>query len=559
MKIDIVSIFPDYLAPLSLSLPGKAREAGLLDIAVHDLREWTRDRHRTVDDSPYGGGAGMVMKPEPWGEALDALVTPETTIIVTTPSGEPFTQAIARELSEQPHLVFACGRYEGIDQRVIDHAASIAAVREISIGDYVLNGGEVAALAITEAVIRLLPGFVGNPDSLVEESHEDGLLEYPVYTKPAAWRGHEVPQVLLSGDHGRIAAWRHEQAVRRTAERRPDLLHPSRVVDGLELKRATLGDAAELLTLQRACWVQEAQANDTLDIPALHESLADVEVDLGRWDTWVARSAGRLVGSARGRLDGDVWHIGRLMVAPDLQGRGIGRQLLAHIESVAPAAAASYSLFTGSRSEANLRRYKRAGYRVGPSAGAPEGATALTKRRAEGSANRLVEEPPFETALARLLRTRNEASRNPMPPGTELSIATAADAGEFMTLQWACFPPYLHEPLDVLARDITSAPTYLLRLGEGRLIGAIRAEVHADLCHLSLLMVAPDQQGEGLGRHLLRYAERNAPAAVTDFQVFVAEDNETNRAFYERAGYEVSGDQAPGVLRLTRERRISEA
>ena len=246
MRIDIVSIFPDYLAPLELSLPGKARDKGLLDLHVHDLREWTHDRHRTTDDSPYGGGAGMVMKPEPWGEALDALVSTgstgdRSTIVFTTPSGEPFTQTLARELSTHEHLVFACGRYEGIDQRVIDHAATIATVREISIGDYVLNGGEVAALAITEAVIRLLPGFMGNPDSLVEESHEDGLLEYPVYTKPASWRGLDVPDVLLSGDHGRIAAWRHDQAVRRTAARRPDLLHPSRVSGGLEVVRATRG------------------------------------------------------------------------------------------------------------------------------------------------------------------------------------------------------------------------------------------------------------------------------------------------------------------------------
>jgi tRNA (guanine37-N1)-methyltransferase len=543
VKIDIVSIFPDYLAPLELSLPGKARDKGLLDLHVHDLRDWAHDRHRTVDDSPAGGGAGMVMKPEPWGEALDALVTPEATIIFTTPSGEPFNQSLARELSGRGHLVFACGRYEGIDQRVIDHAASIARVREISIGDYVLNGGEVAALAITEAVIRLLPGFMGNPDSLVEESHEDGLLEYPVYTKPASWRGHEIPPVLLSGDHGRIAAWRHEQAVRRTAQRRPDLLHPSRVVDGLELTRATLGDAAELLTLQRACWVQEAQANDTLDIPALRESLADVEADLDRWDTWVARSAGRLVGSARGRLDGDVWHVGRLMVAPDLQGRGIGRQLLALIERVAPPEAASYSLFTGSRSESNLRRYRRAGYRSGRSTDAPEGVTVLTKRRAERP------EPSRRTGP-------NPHDNNEAVEGT-ITLATAADAGEFMTLQWACFPPYLHEPLDVLTRDITSAPTYLLRRGGGRLLGAIRAEVHADLCHLSLLMVAPDIQGEGLGRFLLRYAERNAPAAVTDFQVFVAEDNDANRAFYDRAGFAVSGEQAPGVVRLTKQRVIS--
>ena len=232
MRIDVVSIFPEYLAPLGLSLAGKAQDAGVIDVHVHDLRDWTHDRHRTVDDKPYGGGAGMVMKPEPWGEALDALVPApagSTVLVVPTPSGEPFTQAVAAELATAERLVFACGRYEGIDQRVLDEAATRMAVREVSLGDYVLNGGEVAALVVTEAVARLLPGFMGNPESLTEESHgASGLLEYPVYTKPAAWRGHEVPPVLLSGDHGRIAAWRHEQAVRRTADRRPDLLHPAR-------------------------------------------------------------------------------------------------------------------------------------------------------------------------------------------------------------------------------------------------------------------------------------------------------------------------------------------
>ncbi len=211
MRIDVVSIFPDYLAPLGLSLVGKAQESGLIDVHVHDLRQWTHDRHRTVDDTPYGGGAGMVMKPEPWGEALDAVVpTAEpderrATLVVPTPAGEPFTQAVAADLATRDHLVFACGRYEGIDQRVMDHAASRMEVRELSIGDYVLNGGEVAALAIVEAVVRLLPGFMGNAESLTEESHAAGLLEYPVYTKPDAWRGHQVPDVLLSGDHARIA------------------------------------------------------------------------------------------------------------------------------------------------------------------------------------------------------------------------------------------------------------------------------------------------------------------------------------------------------------------
>jgi len=224
VRIDVVTIFPDYLAPLELSLAGKARERGLLDVHVHDLRQWTQDRHRTVDDTPYGGGAGMVMKPEPWGEALDEVLPDGATLVVPTPSGVPFTQGLARELAARDRLVFACGRYEGIDQRVVDDAAGRADVREVSIGDYVLNGGEVAALAITEAVVRLLPGFMGNAESLLEESHEDGLLEYPVYTKPASWRGLDVPDVLLSGHHEQIAAWRLAQARRRTEERRPDLL-----------------------------------------------------------------------------------------------------------------------------------------------------------------------------------------------------------------------------------------------------------------------------------------------------------------------------------------------
>lgn len=230
LRCDIVTIFPDYFAPLELSLIGKARLAGLVDIEVHDLRRWTHDRHRTVDDTPYGGGAGMVMKPEPWGEVLDHLLdraaaTP--TLIVPTPSGEPFRQATAHELAAREHLVFACGRYEGIDARVLEHARTRMPVREISLGDYVLNGGEVATLAILESVVRLIPGVVGNPESLVEESHSvvgDGGLEYPVYTKPVRWRGLEVPEVLLSGHHGRVAAWRRQQSLERTRRRRPDLL-----------------------------------------------------------------------------------------------------------------------------------------------------------------------------------------------------------------------------------------------------------------------------------------------------------------------------------------------
>jgi len=224
MKIDIVTIFPDYFAPLDLSLIGRARQSGLLEVAVHDLRTWTHDVHRTVDDTPYGGGPGMVMRPEPWGEALDALAAPDARLVVPTPAGTPFTQRLAYELARARHLIFACGRYEGIDQRVLDHAATRMPVAEISIGDYVVFGGEVAVLVILEAVTRLIPGVLGNVASLAEESHAAGLLEAPVYTKPAVWRGLEVPEVLRSGDHGRIARWRHEQALRRTAERRPDLL-----------------------------------------------------------------------------------------------------------------------------------------------------------------------------------------------------------------------------------------------------------------------------------------------------------------------------------------------
>jgi tRNA (guanine37-N1)-methyltransferase len=230
MRIDIVTIFPEFFSVLDVSLLGKARQAGLLELGVHDLRDFTHDRHRTVDDTPYGGGAGMVMKPEPWGEAFDAILgdehglRPGSIVIFPSPAGERFTQAIARELAAAPHLVFGCGRYEGIDQRVVDNAASRATVREISLGDYVLNGGEVAAMAMIEAIGRLIPGVVGNPESLTEESHEDGLLEYPSYTKPAQWRGLEVPPVLLSGNHGAIATWRHEQQLARTARVRPDLL-----------------------------------------------------------------------------------------------------------------------------------------------------------------------------------------------------------------------------------------------------------------------------------------------------------------------------------------------
>jgi len=228
MKIDVVTIFPDYFEALELSLLGKARSGGLLDVRVHDLRDAAHDRHRTVDDTPAGGGPGMVMKPEPWGEILDQVIDEtdgnDPLLIFPSPAGEVFNQRMARELAGEQHLVFGCGRYEGIDQRVFDEYSERARVRLISLGDYVLNGGEVAALAMIEAVGRLVPGVVGNPESLVEESHERGLLEYPSYTKPAVWRGREVPPVLLSGNHAAVAAWRTEQSIDRTRRVRPDLL-----------------------------------------------------------------------------------------------------------------------------------------------------------------------------------------------------------------------------------------------------------------------------------------------------------------------------------------------
>lgn len=226
MKIEAISIFPEFFDVLGLSLLGKAQEQNLIEFQTHDLRTWTEDKHKTVDDSPYGGGAGMVMKPEPWGQAFDAILPAQktSTVIFTTPAGIPFTQAMAQELSQKEHLVFACGRYEGIDQRVVEYAGTKAEVLEVSIGDYVLNGGEVAAVAMIEAVSRLIPGVIGNSESLSEESHNEGLLEYPSYTKPSTWRTMEVPEVLLSGHHAEIEKWRKEQSVARTKKNRPDLL-----------------------------------------------------------------------------------------------------------------------------------------------------------------------------------------------------------------------------------------------------------------------------------------------------------------------------------------------
>ena len=229
MRLDVVTIFPEYLSPLDVSLIGKAREQGLIDIQVHDLRDFAHDRHRTVDDTPYGGGAGMVMRPEPWGDALDHVrstgqrgAVPH--LLIPGPGGVRFNQAMAHELATEPWLAFACGRYEGIDERVLGEAREHQPVTVVSLGDYVLAGGEVAVLVMVEAIVRLVPGVIGNAESLVEESHEDGLLEYPLFTKPPQWRGRGIPEVLLSGHHGQIARWRRDERLRRTAQLRPDMI-----------------------------------------------------------------------------------------------------------------------------------------------------------------------------------------------------------------------------------------------------------------------------------------------------------------------------------------------
>ncbi|GIG60633.1 tRNA (guanine-N(1)-)-methyltransferase [Longispora fulva] len=249
MRVDVFTIFPDYLAPLELSLIGKARGTGALDLRATDLRDFTHDVHRTVDDTPYGGGPGMVMRPEPWGQALDTVLTPSSLLLVPSPAGRRFDQAMAHELALEEHLVFACGRYEGIDQRVLSHASGVCRVQEVSLGDYVLFGGEVAVLVVLEAVTRLLPGVLGNADSLLEESHAAGLLEAPMYTKPAEWRGHGVPEILRSGDHAKIARWRRDQALLRTAQQRPDLL--KQCYDTLDKRDlATLSEAGFQVSAQ---------------------------------------------------------------------------------------------------------------------------------------------------------------------------------------------------------------------------------------------------------------------------------------------------------------------
>jgi tRNA (guanine37-N1)-methyltransferase len=364
MRIDVVSIFPGYFEPLQLSLVGKAGDSGVVPIRVHDLRQWTHDRHRTVDDTPYGGGPGMVMRPEPWGDALDELATPRSRLVLLTPSGRTFTQAMAEELATEDHLIIACGRYEGIDARVALEAARRMRVDEVSIGDYVLNGGEAAALVVIEAVVRLLPGVIGNPKSLQAESHSaghEGLLEGPVYTKPPHWRGLDVPQVLLGGHHARIAEWRRHQALARTRHHRPDLLPAG--LDGLVITVADPSDAGELLTLQRAAFLAEARLNGTLELPPLTETLAELTASIESDAVLVARLRGRLVAAVRGRAEpGHRWYIGRLAVAPDLERQGIGSLMMDRIEDLAPSGTVAFRLLIGAGSMINRGFCRRRGY-----------------------------------------------------------------------------------------------------------------------------------------------------------------------------------------------------
>lgn len=230
MRIDIITILPEMFASvLDASIIGRARASGALDVAVHDLREWTSDRHRTTDDYSYGGGPGMVMKPEPVFRALDDIAGQAESapyVIVLTPQGTPLTQQLVHELADRPRLVLVCGRYEGFDERILTRADM-----EVSVGDYVLTGGELPAMLVTDAVARLLPGVLGHEESAVDESFAEGLLEYPQYTRPASFAGMDVPEVLTSGDHARIAAWRRREAIRRTAERRPDLIARATLTD----------------------------------------------------------------------------------------------------------------------------------------------------------------------------------------------------------------------------------------------------------------------------------------------------------------------------------------
>ncbi len=357
MRLDVVSIFPDYLAPLQLSLVGKAIAPGLVELGVHDLRALdprpAPDRRRhPVRRRRRDGHAARARGARRWTRSSRRARRRRPALLVLTPSGRRFDQALAAELAAEQHLVLACGRYEGIDARVVEHARDPAAgADEVSIGDYVLNGGEAAALVVIEAVVRLLPGVIGNPASLTEESHaadHDGLLEYPVYTKPPRWRGLDVPEVLFSGHHGQIAAWRREQALERTRRAPPGPAAGRARAAGRDPRRPA--DAGELLTLQRAAYLAEGRRHGTFDIPPLTETLAELRASLPTASCWspAAGPAGRL-GARRGPRR-------RRLVRRPADGRprpagpGLGSALLERVEALAPDGTRRVVLVTGALS-----------------------------------------------------------------------------------------------------------------------------------------------------------------------------------------------------------------
>lgn len=434
MKIDVISIFPEYLAALELSLIGKARTSGLLDLSVHNLRDWTTDKHRTVDDTPAGGGAGMVMRADVWGAALDDVLGAAAdadadegangdveagateggpVLLIPTPTGRVFDQRMAEELAGEDHLVFACGRYEGIDARVGETYAQRVRVVEFSIGDYVLNGGEVAALVAIEAIGRLAPGVVGNPESLIEESHgAAGLLEYPVYTRPTSWRGADIPDVLLSGDHARIARWRRRKALARTAKRRPDMLIDRAEPLSMEDKLALISEGFVLIEDEiRGCEIRGAGPEDAAAVAELARRtfpdacppelppeaisdfmetfltpvrfvgyLADPERRI-----WVASANGQLLAYCMLVMDlrpedeegasevrhhlprGLVAEVSKFYVDPIARGSGLGRALMAHVlHDCASASPTIAGLWLGTN-RSNTRAitfYERCGWKV---------------------------------------------------------------------------------------------------------------------------------------------------------------------------------------------------
>lgn len=414
MRVDVVSIFPEYFGVLDVSLIGRARAAGILDVRVHDLRQWAEGRHRSVDAAPFGGGAGMVMRPDVWGRALDAVLEDAGPVVlaVPTPAGSPLTQRVVERLAGVPRLAIACGRYEGIDQRVVDHYRGRGlAVEEYSIGDYVVNGGEVAALVLIEAIARLLPGVVGNPESLVEESHDaTGLLEYPEYTHPRSWRGLDVPDVLLSGDHAGIARWRRDRAVERTARRRPDLVRrldpegldradrellaasgwivspevaPVRLRAGVPEDAGALADLAAR-TFPLACPPQLGQADvrafvaENLSAELFAQALAPTSPDrlwvaeVGRPGrlagyTWAAARVGDEVGDLvrAGRVRADSAYLSKCYVDAPWQGSGIAGALLrAALADLAGLGAVQVALGTNIANGRAHRFYRHHGFRV---------------------------------------------------------------------------------------------------------------------------------------------------------------------------------------------------